>query len=119
MNQSFFQMFPEDAEHAALSDGRLVENSRCCVLDLFAKAQELCAPLGSKHPFDIGDVVHRGAADLKFDCLVAESRRLLVENREYDCRTNVGFEEPNHADLINRICARLMRRAPIVLTEQR
>jgi hypothetical protein len=102
------------------------KNSRCCVLDLFAKAQELCAPLGSKHAFGISDVVHRGAADLKFDCLVAESRRLLVENREYEYRTNEGFEEPNHADLINRSCARVMeallrftQRAPIVLTEQR
>jgi hypothetical protein len=42
-------MFPADAEHVALSDRRLVENSRCCVLDLSAKAQELCVPLGSKH----------------------------------------------------------------------
>jgi hypothetical protein len=79
MNQSVFKMFPKDAEHIALSDGRLVENSRCGVLHPLAKAQELRVPLGWKRAFDTSEVIHGSAADLTFDCLVT------IKHRESKC----------------------------------
>ncbi len=59
-SRSFPNVFRKEAEHSALKDRLLIENSRCNVLDALAKAQELRLPVSRQSTFATSNVVHRG-----------------------------------------------------------